>query len=214
MCVIDRTFRFVAAAIVAAFVLAGVSMSAANAQQSTPAQLVLNNPNGGQALINAAQQLIITDHSTLKAFLGLVPGANEQVKVAIATAIGQALKIIALTDPAGAVDMQTQAAAITDRSFILALAAAKGDVQLGAVGGAQGGAAGAGLGGPGGGVGGGGVESFQNRTTGSPVFAFTGGTGGSGGTTYSPTTTTTTSETQSTSGSGLQKIPFVFPQFD
>ena len=94
MYVVDRTLRFIAGAIFAAFVLAAVGMSAANAQQSQslqpsahslpiPGQLLQQNPNGGPLLANAVQQLALSDPSTFKVLLGLLANANDAQKGAI-----------------------------------------------------------------------------------------------------------------------------------
>ena len=94
-----RTARFVVCAMVAAFVVAGVGMSAANAQTQpqTPAQLLQQNPNGGQLLTNALEQLALTTPSTFNTILGSVGGANDQQKIAIATALSQAAKTMVAT---------------------------------------------------------------------------------------------------------------------
>ncbi len=63
---LHRTVRFIAGAIFAAFVMAGMGMGAANAQAQTPAQLLQQNPNGGQLLINALEQLVLTNPFDLR----------------------------------------------------------------------------------------------------------------------------------------------------
>ena len=60
MCVIGRTLRYVVGAIFAVFILGGVGVNAANAQQpgaptvaaflANPGQLLQQNPNGGPLL--------------------------------------------------------------------------------------------------------------------------------------------------------------------
>src|SRR5512143_2880672 len=114
---LHRTIRFIVGAIFAAFVMAGVGVGAANAQAQTPAQLLQQNPNGGQLLINALQQLLVRNPSALNAVLALVPGASEQQKVAIATAAAGAAKQLVTTEPATAADMQEKILAITDPAF-------------------------------------------------------------------------------------------------
>lgn len=200
MRVIDRTFRFIACAMFAALVMAGVGMGAANAQQTTPAQLLQQNPNGGQPLINAVENLVLSDNSTFQAFLGLLGNANDPQKGAIGEGLAQAAKILVLTNQPLAQSWQQQIAAINDRTFQTAWRLASGDVQLGAIGGAPGGAPGAGLGGPGGGPGGGAPEGIHSNPIGTSFFTIQGGTTGAGGTS---TTTTTTTITNPVSFSGL-----------
>ncbi len=167
MCVINQVSRFIGSAMLAAFVVAGVGMSAASAQQpgtptaeaflANPGQLLQQNPNGGSQLTNAVQQLAVSDPSTFKALIGLLANASDLQKSALAQGLTRAAKIEVLTNQALAQDWESQIAAITDPTFKMAALNALGDVQLGAVAGAAGGAAGAGLGGPGGGPGGGGA---------------------------------------------------------
>jgi hypothetical protein len=133
-----RTARFVVGAIFAAFVMAGVGTSATNAQTQTPEQLLQQNPNGGQLLINALEQLVLTTPSTFNTILGSVGGASEQQKTAIATALSQAAKTMVLTNEPLAADWQEKILAVTDPTFKTAAVNAFGDVKLGAVGGAPG----------------------------------------------------------------------------
>src|ERR1035437_5784753 len=110
MYIVDRTFRFIVGAILAAFVVAAVGMSAANAQQSqtpaasaflaNPGQLLQQNPNGGALLITAVQQLALADPSTFKVLLGLLANANDQQKGAIGEGLTKAAKVEVLTDQA------------------------------------------------------------------------------------------------------------------
>ena len=66
---VNRTVRFIVGAVFAAFVIAGIGVGAANAQAPTPAQLLQQNPNGGQLLINAVEQLLLRNPSALNAIL-------------------------------------------------------------------------------------------------------------------------------------------------
>ena len=125
MYVVDRTFRFIAGAVLAAFVMAAVGMSAAKAEQAptptasaflaNPGQLLQQSPNGGSLLANAVQQLALSDPSTFKVLLGLVANANDAQKGAIGQGLAQAAKIEVLTNQTVAVDWQQQIAAINDR---------------------------------------------------------------------------------------------------
>jgi hypothetical protein len=178
---VHRTARFIVGAIFAAFFMAGIGAGAANAQTQTVAQLLQQNPNGGQLLINALEQLVLTDHSTFNTVLGAVGGANDQQKIAIGTALPQAAKTLVLTNPELAGEWQRLILAVTDPAFKTAALNAFGDVKLGAVGGGPlGGPLGGPAGGPGGGGGGGSLENIEStpRTTGS--FTFGSGTGGLG----------------------------------
>jgi hypothetical protein len=193
MCAINQVPRFIVGAMLAAFVMAGVGMSAASAQQSgtptaagflaNPGQLLQQNPNGGSLLANAVQQLAVSDPSTFKALIGLVANANDQQKSAIAQGLTRAAKVEVLTNQTLAQQWESQIAAITDPTFKTAALDALGDVKLGAVGGAAGGNAGAGLGGSGGGAGGGTTQPIGS--SGSPVatpsFTFTASTSGASG---------------------------------
>jgi hypothetical protein len=190
--------RFVAGAMLAAFVMTGVGMSSANAEQaakppaaaSSPGQLLQQNPKGGPPLASAVQQLALSNPTTFPTLIGLLANANELQKSAIAQGLTQAAKIEVLTNQALAQDWQNQIATVTDPTFKTAASDALGDVRLGSVGGAAGGSTGAGLGGPGGGGGGGGGTPQPIGTGGTPAattaFTFTGSTTGSSGV---PTTT-------------------------
>ena len=214
MCVLDRTFRFIAGAMLAAFVMAAVGISTTNAQQSqnptvnaflaNPGQLLQQYPNGGALLITAVQQLALADPSTFKVLLGLLADANDQQKGAIGEGLTKAAKVEVLTDQALAEDWQQQIAAITDPTFKTAATNALGDVKLGSVGGAAGGDASAGLGGPGSGPGGGGggaPQDIRSNPTKTPWFTFTGGT--TAGPSFSSSSTTTSTTANPVSPSGL-----------
>jgi hypothetical protein len=188
MYVVDRTFRFIAGAVLAAFVMGAVGMSVAKAEQAptptasaflaNPGQLLQQHPNGGSLLANAVQQLALSDPSTFKVLLGLLANANDAQKGAIGQGLAQAAKIEVLTNQTLAADWQQQIAAIIDPTFKTAALNAFGDVQLGAVGGSAGGA---GLGGPGSAPGGGGLQNIQSNPAATQTFTFTGGTTGTGG---------------------------------
>jgi hypothetical protein len=177
---LHRTVRFFAGAIFAALIVAGSGLGSANAQTQTPTQLLQQNPNGGQLLINALEQLVLTTPSTFDAILGAVGGANDQQKIAIATALSQAAKTMVLTNEALAGDWQQKILAITDPTFKTAAVNAFGDVKLGAVGGGPlGGPLGGLAGGPGG-VGGGAPQDIRSNPTSTPNFTFGSGTSGLG----------------------------------
>jgi hypothetical protein len=201
MYVVDRTFRFIAGAILAAFVMAVVGMSAAKAEQAptlttsaflaNSGQLLQQNPNGGSLLANAVQQLALSDPSTFKVLLGLVANANDAQKSAIGQGLAQAAKIEVLTNQTVAADWQQQIAAINDPTFKTAALNAFGDVQLGAVGGGALGAAGGSFGGAGGGVGGGGPQDIRSNPTNTPSFTITGSTTGTSGSSFTSGSSTT-----------------------
>jgi hypothetical protein len=188
MDVVGRTFRFIAGAILAVFVMAAVGMSAANAQQTktppvsaflaNPGQLLEQNPNGGPLLSNAVQQLALADPSTFKVLLGLLANANDLQKGAIGQGLAQAAKIEVLTDQATAADWQQQIAAVTDTAFKTAATNAFGDVKLGAVGG---GAAGGNSGGASIGVGSGAAQTIGGNGVPTHSFTFSSGVSGTGG---------------------------------
>ncbi len=189
-----RTARLIVGAIFAVFVATGISMGTSNAQapgsgplgglQGGPgqslAQLLQQNPNGGQLLINALETLVLTNPSTFNTILGSVGGANGQQKIAIATALSQAAKTMVLTNETLAADWQQKILDVKDPEFNTAAINAFGDVKLGAIGGAPGtGPLGGLQGGPGGG-GGGGLENITSAPVLTGPFTFGAGTGGLG----------------------------------
>jgi hypothetical protein len=158
MVVVGRICRFIACAILAAFVLTPIGVGAANAQQSqnqtvsdflaNPEQLLQQYPSGGSRMANLVQQFAIENPTTFKLLLGLLPSANDLQKGAIGEGLAMATKIEVLTDQALAEDWQNQIAAIHDPVFEIAATNAFGDVQIGAVGGGPLGGAGGGPGSP------------------------------------------------------------------
>jgi len=181
-----RVARFIAGVIIVASVMAGVGMSAANAQATgplggpcgAPAQLLQQNPNGGQLLINALQEFLLRNPSALNTVLGAVGGANDQQKTAIATAAAQAAKQLVTSEPATAADMQEKILAVSDPTFNTAAVNAFGDVKLGDIGGAP--AAGP-LGGLAGGPGGiGALQDIRSTPINTGPFTFGSGTTGLG----------------------------------
>ena len=119
---------------------------------------------------NALEQLALTTPSTFNTILGSVGGANDQQKIAIATALSQAAKTMVLTDEALAADWQQKILAITDPAFKTAAVNAFGDVKLGAVGGAPGSGP---LGGPNGAPGGvGALQVIGSTPIPTGAFAF------------------------------------------
>jgi len=167
-----QTLRFITGAIFAAWVVAGIGVGSANAQAQTPAQLLQQYPNGGQLLINALQQLVLTNPSTFDTILGAVGGASAPVKIAIATALPQAAKTMVLTNEALAAEWQQKILAVTDPTFKTAALDAFGDVKLGSIGG---GPLGGPTGGPGG-LGGGSLENIVSGPTATPNFTWGAGT--------------------------------------
>ncbi len=196
---VGQTFRFIAVAVVAAFVLTAVDARPAHAQQpltvseflANPSQLLKQYPVGGSLMINAVQQLALADPSTFKLLIGLVANANDQQKGAFGEGLTQAAKIEVLTNQTLAADWLQQIADITDPAFKVAATNALGDVQLGSIGGGNLGAGGGGAAGQGVGGGGGGVDTATrslNITTQGFTFSgsSSGGPGAPGGDTGTP----------------------------
>ena len=191
MHLVGQTLRFIAGAVVAAFVLAGVDARPAHAQQpltvsqflANPGQLLQQYPVGGTLMIGAVQQLVLAHPTTFKALIGLVATANDQQKTAIGEALTQAAKIEVLTNQTLAADWQQQIAAITDPAFKVAATNALGDVQLGSIGGGNLGSSGGGPAGPGGG--GGGPPPNPPNTVNTQGFTFTASTAGGPGVSFS-----------------------------
>jgi hypothetical protein len=175
-------------AIFAAFVATGIGMGAPNAQTQSPlggiagapGQLLQQNPSGGQLLINALETLVLTNPSTFNTILGSVGGANEQQKIAIATALSQAAKTMVLTNEPLAADWQQKILDIKDPAFNTAAVNAFGDVKLGAIGGAPGTGPLGGLEGAPGGGGGGGLQDIRSGSVATGPFTFGSGVGGLG----------------------------------
>jgi hypothetical protein len=189
MYVLDRTVRFIASAMVGAFVLIGMGTGALQAQQqqnaqvptvasflASPNQLLQQYPNGGSLMIAVVQQLALADPATFNVLLGLVGNANDTQRGALGEGLAQAAKIEVLTNQTLATQWQQQIEAITDPTFKTAATNAFGDVQLGAIGGGPLGAAGGGPGGLGGG--GGGLENLSSPAVPTGPFAFTGSSSG------------------------------------
>ena len=187
-----RTLRFIAGAIVAVLVLAGVDARPAHAQQpptvsaflANPGQLLTQYPVGGTLMIGAVEQLALADPSTFKTLIGLLANANDQQKGAIGEGLTQAAKTEVLTNQTVAADWQQQIAAITDPSFKTAATNALGDVQLGSIGGGNLGSSGGGPTGQGGG-GGGAPATFPQTNTNTPGFTFTSSTNAGPSVTFS-----------------------------
>jgi len=175
---VHRTVRFIVGAILAAFVMAGVGVGAASAQTPTVAQLLQQNPSGGQVLISAIEQLLVKNPSALNTILGSVGGANGPQKTALAIAAAQAMKQLVNTDPVAAADGQEKILAVPDETFKTAAIDAFGDVKLGAIGGAP---ASGPLGGLAGGPGGSGpLQDIRSTPANTGPFTFGAGTTGLG----------------------------------
>ncbi len=152
---VGRAYRVIAIVFFAAFTAASFGIGIAGAQTQTPTvsaflsnpnSLLQQNPNGGTGLQNSTQELALADPTTFKPLLGLLGSANDQQKVALATGLVQATKILVLTNQPLATEWQLQIAAITDPTFKTAATNAFGDVKLGAIGGGPLGAVGGGVG--------------------------------------------------------------------
>jgi hypothetical protein len=189
MYLIDRIFRSIAAAIVAAFFLTGIGMSAANAQAQTqitasafrtnPKALLEKYPDGGQQLIDLVQRLVLEDPTTFSLLLGLLPEANNLQRGAIGYGLAQATKSKITTDQAQAVDWQQLIATVDYPAFKTAALAAIGDVQITATGVAGGGGPlGGPLEGPGGLGGTGPAEEIRSTPVATPFFTYGGSTTG------------------------------------
>lgn len=145
MAFLAQTFRFIAGAIPAAFVLTAVSLSAAHAQRAeapdvavflaNPATLLQQNPNGGQLLVSVVQRFVLADPTTFPVFISLLANANDLQKRAIGEGLAKATKIEVISDQSLAMEWQNLIAGVNDSVFNTAATDAFGDVQLGAVGG-------------------------------------------------------------------------------
>jgi hypothetical protein len=197
MASLDRTPRRVAFAILTATALVAGGVSAAIAQKSplgasgggdanvsaftaNPRQLLQQYPDGGLRLSAAVQQIALSDPTTFKTLMGLLPQANDQQKGALGEGLAQAAKILVLTDQPRATEWQQQIGGITDPAFQTAATNAFGDVQLGAIGGGPLGAAGGGGGGTNSGSSNNGTPPTNPVPVHTQFFTFSGSTVGAG----------------------------------
>lgn len=195
------------AVMIASFAIATMVVAPATAQTApsqTVAQLLQQNPNGGQQLIAAIRDLAVSDHSALDAIINALATANSDQQTAIGTGLAQAANATVGTDPAYA---NTIAQRVTQSGSQFASNAYAGASQV-AIGATGGGGGAAGGGGGGGGIGGqtgnsgvafGGINSGTAQTFGSSTHAnqptnfFSGGGSSSIGSTGTTTTTASVS---------------------
>ncbi|WP_445216154.1 hypothetical protein ACKWRH_28065 [Bradyrhizobium sp. Pa8] len=152
-------------------ILAAVGLSAheASAQpslssvdfQSNPGGVLERNKDGGAILLTLIRNLAVDDPATLSSILTLLSTANKDQKLAIGAGLAQAAKIVVVSNPTYASEIQQAIARTKDQDVVLAFAAASGDQPTGETG------AGGGAGGDAGG-GSGGQTGSTNRSFGTP----------------------------------------------
>jgi hypothetical protein len=206
--------KFAALAIFACFATVDVGAAQSNSQtaitqsianfKANPDQLLGQYPNAGAELVSRIREIAINDPTALDTIIGLLAKATKDQKIAIASGLAQAARIVVRTDQPYATRIQQAIADTKDLDVVAAYAAASGDVAIAAAGGAGAGSAGAsggqtnGLGGASGQ--GGAAEAINGSSVNTGQFSFTSSVGGGGGasttnnntTTLTPTSTTTT----------------------
>lgn len=189
--------RLAGAALVAVLLSGPVAAQQLNVQTflATPRVVLTQNPAGGPGLISQIRDLAVANPATLTSIIGLLAGASKDQKIAIASGLAQAAKIVVKNNPAYATQIQQAIADTKDQDVVLAYAGAAGDVPIGAAGGGGGGSSGAsggqttGLGtGP---TGTGSAEAINGSSTPTGTFTYTSAVSGGGSTTGTTNTTTT-----------------------
>ena len=200
----NSTVRLAGAALVAVLLSAGVGPAAAqqvNVQTflATPGAVLQQNPTGGPALISQIRDLAVANPATLSSIIQLLAGATKDQKIAIASGLAQAAKIVVKNNPPYATQIQQAIAETKDQDVVLAYAGAAGDVPIGAAGGGGGGSAGAsggqttGLGGAPTGTGS--AEAISGSSTPTGTFSYTSSVSGGSSTTSGTTGSTITNLT-------------------
>lgn len=155
---------------------------------ANPTQSLARYANGGAALISLIRDIAVTRPDALQTLADLLATANRDQQTAFGSGLGQAYKIVVLTDQAYATRIAELIGNSASDNAKLAYAGATGDAPIGAAGGGgDGGGAGGGSGGQtgSGGTAFGGVNTGSSQT--SPTSfqtssqTFTGGGGGASG---------------------------------
>lgn len=84
-----------------------------------PPEILRENPKGGSRLTVEIRDLALSDPSTLKPILTLIPQANDVQQIAIGTGLAQAAKIAMRTRPAYSNEIQQVVAQTNERVVIL-----------------------------------------------------------------------------------------------
>jgi hypothetical protein len=162
------------------------------ALKANPEQFLTQYPNGGPEMVSRAREFALNDPTALDSIIALLAKATKDQKIAIATGLAQAARIVVRTNQPYANRIQQAIADTKDQDAVLAYAAAIGDVAIAATGSAGAGSAGASggqtnaIGGTG--TGGGSLEGINGGNTNTGLFSFTSSTSGIGttSTTVSP----------------------------
>lgn len=171
--------------------------------KANPEQLLSQYPNAGAELVSRIREIAINDPTALDTIIGLLAKASKDQKVAIASGLAQAARVMVRTNQPYATRIQQAIADTKDLDVVAAYAAASGDVAIAAAGGAGAGSAGAAGGqtnglGTGGGPGGGGIEAINGNSVNTGQFGFTSSVGGGGSSSTSTTTNTALTTNTST----------------
>lgn len=89
-----------------------------------PPEILRENPKGGPELMVEVRDLALSDPTTLKPILTLLPEANKVQKIAIGAGLAQAAKIAANTRPAYSKEIQQAVVQTNEGELILAYDAA------------------------------------------------------------------------------------------
>jgi hypothetical protein len=164
--------------------------------KANPDQLLSQYPNAGPELVSRIREIAVNDPTALDTIIALLAKATKDQKIAIASGLAQAARVVVRTDQPYATRIQQAIADTKDLDVVAAYAAASGDVAIAAAGAAGAGSAGAsggqtnGLGGGAGGAGGS-LEAINGNSVNTGQFSFTSNVGGGGGASSTNNITTT-----------------------
>lgn len=163
---------------------AAITQAIANFK-ANPDQLLSQYPDAGAEFVSRIREIAINDPTALDTIIALLAKATKDQKIAIASGLAQAARVVVRTDQAYATRIQQAIADTKDLDAVAAYAAASGDVAIAAAGAGGAGSAGASGGqtnglGNGGGQGGGNVEGINGNSVNTAQFSFTSAVGGAG----------------------------------
>src|SRR5665647_571358 len=120
----SSTTRLAGAALVALLLSAGVGPVAAqqvNVQTflASPGTVLQQNPAAGPGLISQIRDLAVANPATLSSIIGLLAGATKDQKIAIASGLAQAAKIVVKNNPPYATQIQQAIADTKDQDVVL-----------------------------------------------------------------------------------------------
>lgn len=114
-------------------VIAQPSLTSADFQ-SNPGSVLERNKDGGAILLTLIRNLAVDDPATLASILNLLSTANKDQKLAIGGGLAQAAKIVIVSNPTYANEIQQAIIRTKDQDVVLAFAATSGDQPTGETG--------------------------------------------------------------------------------